>query len=143
MTGISEPTKAMRGLLESHDELVRRQARKLGMNANDMHALRLLDVHGPLGPAKMGRRLDLRSASITVLLDRLEAGGLIERLRDTSDRRRVAVRILPHAAEQIFEAWAPIVRAMDDVGRDFSKVDQRTICTFINRITAVAQDDDV
>jgi DNA-binding MarR family transcriptional regulator len=111
------------------------------MNANDMHALRLLDVHGPLGPAELGRRLDLRSASITVLLDRLEAGGLIERVRDINDRRRVAVRILPHAAHQMFEAWAPIVRAMDAAGRSFSKSDQRTICTFIDSITAVAQDD--
>jgi DNA-binding MarR family transcriptional regulator len=128
---------SMRGFLTAHDEMQRRQARQMGINATDMQALRLLDLHGPLGPTELARRLDLRSASVTVLLDRLEAVGFIERLRDDHDRRRVTVRALPHALELLFDTWAPIVRAMDDVGHRLTPAQQQVVCSFFDDVAAV------
>ena len=81
LAGLSEPMLSLRTFLTAHDDMQRRQARTMGINATDMQALRLLDLHGPLGPTELGRRLGLRSASVTVLLDRLEASGYVERVR--------------------------------------------------------------
>ena len=134
LAGLSDPTLSMRGFLEAHDELQRRQARRMGINATDMQALRLLDVHGPMGPTELARRLDLRSASVTVLLDRLEVTGLIERVRDHRDRRRVTVRALPHAVDKLFDTWAPIVRAMDDVGHGLTTTQQKVVCSFLDQL---------
>jgi DNA-binding MarR family transcriptional regulator len=139
LAGLSDPMVAMREFLESHEELQRRQAKKLGMHTTDMQALRLLDVHGPLGPTELGQRLDLRSASVTVLLDRLESGGLVERIPHERDRRRIVVRVLPRAAERLFDSWAPIVRAMDDAGHQLAVRDQRAVCAFFDRITEIAR----
>jgi DNA-binding MarR family transcriptional regulator len=139
MAGLSGPMLAMRAFLTAHDELQRHQARRMGMNVTDMQALRLLELHGPLGPTELARRLDLRSASVTVLLDRLEATGSIERIRDGRDRRRVTVRALPHALEVLFDTWAPIVRAIDEVGHGLAPAEQRAVCTFFDRVTAVIE----
>ncbi|MET0698102.1 MAG: MarR family winged helix-turn-helix transcriptional regulator [Mycobacterium sp.] len=136
LAGLSSPMVALRGFLTAHDEVQRRQARQMGLNATDMQALRLLDLHGPLGPTELARRLDLRSASVTVLVDRLEAVGFIERIRDEHDRRRVTVRALPHALELLFDTWAPVVRAMDDVGHHLSPAQQQLVCSFFDDIAA-------
>ncbi|BDX35029.1 MarR family transcriptional regulator [Mycobacterium antarcticum] len=141
LAGLSSPMLSMRGFLEAHDELRRRQARRMGLNATDMQALRLLDVHGPLGPTELARRLDLRSASVTVLVDRLESTGLVERVRDDHDRRRVTVRALPDALDLLFDIWAPIVRAMDDVGHGLTPSEQRAVCAYFDRLVAVMDHD--
>ncbi|MCV7419501.1 MarR family transcriptional regulator [Mycobacterium yunnanensis] len=142
LAGLSAPMLAMRGFLEAHDELQRRQARRMGLNATDMAALRLLDVHGAMGPTELARRLDLRSASVTVLLDRLETDGLVERVRDAHDRRRVAVRALPHAVDRLFDTWAPIVRAMDDVGHALTPAQQEAVCSYFDQLVAVMTEGD-
>jgi DNA-binding MarR family transcriptional regulator len=139
LAGLSEPMLAMRAFLTANDELQRRQARRMGINATDMQALRLLDVDGPLGPTELARRLDLRSASVTVLLDRLEAAGHLERIRDGHDRRRVTVRVLPHAAEMLFDTWAPVIRKMDDVGHGLTSAQTRAVCSFFEDLTAVIE----
>ena len=133
---VREDSVSLFGFLEAHDELQRRQARRMGINATDMQALRLLDLHGPMGPSTLARRLDLRSASTTVLIDRLEAAGYVERSRDADDRRRVTIRILPEAADVLFDTWAPVVRVMDEVGHGLSAAQQRAVCRFFDGLTA-------
>jgi DNA-binding MarR family transcriptional regulator len=49
---------------------------------------------GSLRPADLSRQLDLSTASVTSLLDRLERNGHIERVRHPTDRRGVTV--VPH-----------------------------------------------
>ena len=142
LANLSAPMLSMRSFLEAHDELQRRQARRMRLNATDMAALRLLDVHGEMGPTELGRRLDLRSASVTVLLDRLESDGLVERVRDGNDRRRVTVRALPHAVDRLFDTWAPIVRAMDDVGHGLTPAQQKAVCTYFDELVSVMTEGD-
>ena len=43
----------------------------------------------------LGARLELDSGTLTPLLKRLEAAGLVQRLRDTADERRVLLRLTP------------------------------------------------
>lgn len=137
LAGLSEPMLSLRTFLTAHDDMQRRQAKTMGINATDMHALRLLDLHGPLGPTELGRRLGLRSASVTVLLDRLEASGYVERERDDRDRRRVTVRALPDALELLFETWAPVVRALDNVGHGLTPSQQKAVCAYLDELAAV------
>lgn len=60
-----------------------------------------------LSVSALGERLFLDSGTLTPLLKRLEAAGLLQRLRDAEDERRVRItlsaagRALRHAAERI------------------------------------------
>lgn len=45
--------------------------------------------------SEIGQRLSLDSGTLTPLLKRLEAGGLISRLRDAQDERRVHIQLTP------------------------------------------------
>ena len=73
----------------------RRTGVAMGLGENDLLALRfLLDNHagGKVTAAKdITRYLGISSASTTVLLQRLEAGGFIERRASSSDRRSIEI----------------------------------------------------
>ena len=133
---LSGPTLRVRALMNAARELTARMSRELGMNATDMVALDLLDVHGPMGAAELARRLGIRSASATVLVDRLEAAGHVERVRHDTDRRRVIVAARPSAREASLAVWLPAILAIDEVGRSLSEDEQRVVSTFLDRITA-------
>jgi DNA-binding MarR family transcriptional regulator len=133
---LSGPTLRVRALMNAARELTARMSRELGMNATDMVALDLLDVHGPMGAAELARRLGIRSASATVLVDRLEAAGHVERVRHDTDRRRVIVAARPSAREASLAVWLPAILAIDGVGRSLSEDEQRVVSTFLDRITA-------
>lgn len=86
-----------------------------GMHPTDLHALRLLDAAAaqPLGMRRLGEALGLSSPAVTGLVDRLEAAGLVRRVRDTADRRRVRVE-LTDAARRFGEAQlAPVQRRIE------------------------------
>ena len=59
--------------------------------------------------SKIGERLYLDSGTLTPLLKRLEANGLITRVRDTEDERRVRVQLT--AAGSALKADAAIIPA--------------------------------
>ena len=64
-----------------------------------------------LGVAALGERLGLDSGTLTPLLKRLERGGLLQRLRDTADERRVRLLLTP-AGRALREQAAPIPRSL-------------------------------
>ena len=55
--------------------------------------LALWDVGEPLSVRDLGSRLHLDSGTLTPLLKRMEAAGLVQRVRDARDERRVLVSV--------------------------------------------------
>ncbi|MGW5261322.1 MarR family winged helix-turn-helix transcriptional regulator [Microbispora sp. NPDC004025] len=63
------------------------------LTARMVSVLRHLVSYGPLTVGDLAGRLRLSRAAATELLDRVEGRGLVARVRDQRDRRRVYVRI--------------------------------------------------
>ena len=66
---------------------------ELGLTYPQYLALLVLWEQDGLGVSELGERLFLDSGTLTPLLKRLEAAGLVSRLRDVQDERRVQVRL--------------------------------------------------
>jgi DNA-binding MarR family transcriptional regulator len=66
-------------------------ARLLGLHPTDYKTLGLLERLGPLSAGEIAARTGLATASVTNLVDRLEAKGFVRRVRGSADRRRVSV----------------------------------------------------
>jgi DNA-binding MarR family transcriptional regulator len=77
--------------------------------------LRLLAVAGPLSVGEQARHLGLSRATATELVDRLESKGLVARIRDGQDRRRVFVSLTD--AGRTRAAAHPEVLDCDDLVR--------------------------
>lgn len=80
--------------------------------------------HGPQTVSGIGRRLDLDSGTLTPLLKRLEAAGLVERKRGRADEREVMVSLTPAGdgvREGAARARAMVVRRL---GLDAADIDR-------------------
>lgn len=65
----------------------------LGLTYPQYLAMLVLWEQSPRTVGALGEALDLDSSTLTPLLKRLEAGGLVERHRDPDDERRVIVAL--------------------------------------------------
>src|SRR5215469_4908390 len=78
-------------------------AQTVGLNATDTKCIDLI-LRQPDGIATAGQlsqMTGLTTGAITHILDRLERRKFIERVRDTKDRRKVFVRVLPRSLEPL------------------------------------------
>src|SRR5215468_7054790 len=85
-------------------------ADRIGINATDLNCLNILSFSGQMTAGELARETGLTTASITGVVDRLEAAGYVRRERDTKDRRRVVVHlVLERALEDVAPLFLPMV----------------------------------
>ena len=75
---------------------------ELGLELGEYKVLSVLSQAGEpyhSTPGALSRRMDLSSGAMTNRLDRMEQAGLLRRLPDAGDRRRVVVELTEHGRE--------------------------------------------
>lgn len=72
-----------------------------GIPLSHVQVLFMLQDAGTMSVSEISRRLGIAKPNITPLVDRLLEAGLVDRQRDTADRRVVNVVILPAGAEKL------------------------------------------
>jgi DNA-binding MarR family transcriptional regulator len=126
----------IRALARAHHAFNISVARALGLAPNDVWALEHLLADGPLGPAELARRLAMTTASATVLLDRLEAAGHVERRPHPTDRRRLSVAPTEQADRDAYRAIAPFVKELDAAEAALTPEEREAVARYLDRITA-------
>ncbi|MBF4572887.1 MarR family transcriptional regulator [Herbiconiux sp. VKM Ac-1786] len=98
--------EAMRTFRSAESAMRRRSQESMNMGENDLIAMRYLlratEQGKTVGPKELAQYLGITSASITVLLDRLEKNGHIHREPSPFDRR--ALIIVPTIPKDAIEA---------------------------------------
>ena len=106
-------------------------AAKQGLNATEEKTLDLLQRHGPLTAKDLAELTGLAPASVTGLVDRLEAKGFARRVKHPTDKRRVLVELNQEKLGEFavfFEDWArDIVQACET----FSTEELETVNRFL------------
>lgn len=136
---LAEATVAVQHLVEAARELSARTSRELGVNHTDMGALSVLEQHGPMGPAELAARLGIRTASVTVLIDRLERAGHVQRSAHPSDRRRVTVSSTPAAHQATLRLLRPSIVAIDEVSRGLDDDARRIVTGYLRDVMRAMQ----
>jgi DNA-binding MarR family transcriptional regulator len=97
-------------------------AAKQGLNTTEEKALDLLERYGPLTAKELAERTGLAPASVTGLVDRLEAKGCARRVKHPTDKRRVVVELNREKIAHLFaffQDWArDIVQACEEFTTD-------------------------
>ncbi len=87
-------------------------AQRFGLSVSDLKTLDILQRRGALTAGEIAVHTSLATASVTSLIDRLQKKGLIRRVHDQGDRRRVVVKLTPKLEETIAPLFKSLNRRM-------------------------------
>ena len=85
----------------------------------------------------LGAAVDLRSASVTALVDRLEKVGHLRRVRDAEDRRRVALEMSDSAMAAGASHFGGLARDLTAAMADFTDDELAVVRRFLLDMTDV------
>jgi DNA-binding MarR family transcriptional regulator len=69
-----------------------------------LHVLTILEAEGPLAMSHLADRLDVSVASVTGIVERMERGGLVQRVRGTPEDLRIVRVEITDMGRQVFDA---------------------------------------
>jgi DNA-binding MarR family transcriptional regulator len=131
----------LRRLTVELDAVGSRFATVHGLNRTDVRALVAIMDAARRGEAltagQLGEAVDLRSASVTALVDRLEKVGHVRRVRDPEDRRRVALQISDSAMAAGGEHFGGLARDLVVAMESYSDEELAVVRRFLTEMTDV------
>ena len=113
-------------------------ADRIGINATDLNCLNLVALTGHITAGDLARQTGLSTASITGVLDRLEEGGFVRRVRDPHDRRRVIVELAGGPGlREVGATFGPVVNAWRATAAEYSDEELRLLLEFQGKVEQV------
>lgn len=103
-----------------------------GLSATEEKALDLLDRHGPLTARQLTEQSGLAPASVTGLVDRLEAKGFARRVPNPSDGRSVLIEAVPDRLRDLAPLFADWVEDLNELCEHYSDEQLEAIAEFMS-----------
>ena len=131
----------LRRLTVELDAVGQRFAGLHGLGRTDVRALvAIMDATRagrPMTAGALGAAVELSSASVTALVDRLERVGHVERVRDEHDRRRVVLEMTPAAMAAGGEFFGGLQRDLVAAMDSYSYEELAVVRRFLEEMTEV------
>jgi DNA-binding MarR family transcriptional regulator len=117
-------------------------ARKVGLNATDTRCLDLISRAGDaqVTAGDLGKATGLTTGAVTGILDRLEEAGMVKRVRDSKDRRKVFVRPKPDAMGRVAALYDGLGAAMMKLASGYRTSELELINGFLERNLALLKE---
>ena len=128
MAAVNQEVRGWQADQELFDSLVIELA---GINRTDWRCLDILGTRGPMTAGQLAEAVRLTTGAVTGVLDRLEAAGLVRRVRDTKDRRKVIVEVTDDVARQGAPVYGPLIDDAAEAHAVFDADELELIARFI------------
>jgi DNA-binding MarR family transcriptional regulator len=102
-----------------------------GLNRTDWRCLDILGTRGPMTAGQLAEAVRLTTGAITGVLDRLESAGLVRRVRDTEDRRRINVEVTDEVNRRAAPVYGPLMADAAEAHAVFDVDELELITKFI------------
>lgn len=92
-------------------------ADKIGLSATEFESMDIISRHQPMSAGSLAQYCGLTTGAITGIVDRLERAGLVHRMRDPQDRRRVFLKPIDdeEKSRRVRELYCPMAQAFERV----------------------------
>jgi hypothetical protein len=117
------------------DRLRTALCRVLDLAVTDLDALEHLELAGPLPQRDLAERLLLTSGAVTILVDRLEAAGLVVRQPHATDRRVTLVHLVPEAQLPDLPDFQRYHTTVREAASQLSGAARASITRFLTEVT--------
>jgi DNA-binding MarR family transcriptional regulator len=128
------PTLLVQQVIALNKEFEAATSRAIGLNSTDMAALGEVMMAGPQSPTDLARRLQVSTAAVTTIVDRLEAAGHVTRSQHPTDRRGVLVSPTPESVDRAMRTLLPVAQAIDSALDQFDEDQRAVITTYLETV---------
>lgn len=133
--------QALRALLRAGRGMQTAMAHGMQLGETDLAAMdEIVSSETPIGPVELGNRLGIRSASATVLVDRLEHVGHLRREPHETDRRRLALHASDAARQEVRVMLWPMLNRLAEITHKLDDDQAATVLQFLRDTIAIIQD---
>lgn len=108
-----------------------------GIPLSHVQVLSMLNETGSMSVSEISHRLGIAKPNITPLVDRLIEEKLVDRIRDTQDRRMVNVVILEAGREKLAAIRATIGEQVQEWAQNISAADFRELADALSSLTRI------
>jgi DNA-binding MarR family transcriptional regulator len=134
---------ALRAALRDHALALQhrhtRIARALGLHDSELAALDHLAARGPLAPHELRGLLGLSSGGVTMLGQRLERHGWLERRPHPRDRRSHVVRLTARGARRLAAQQRPLADELDAALGALAPAERAGLAALLADVTAIVE----
>ena len=106
----------------------------VGINLRDLQVLHLLHLHGPSTPRDLARGACVTTGGMTVVLDRLEKGGYVERKANPADRRSCIVHLIPESQRKLEGVYRSKGELLAGAIKRYKDKDLRLLIAFFDQL---------
>lgn len=110
-----------------------------GLSATDEKALDLIDRFGPLTARELSARSGLAPASVTSLIDRLEARELVRRQPNPADGRSILIALDSQGVAKLAPHFDDLVARLHELYDSYGEDELQVIADFLRRVAEVQQ----
>ncbi len=130
---------ALRRIIRAIDLQSRALVQQCGLTGPQLQLLKELGRQDDRSLGEVARALHLSQATITGIVDRLEAKGLVARTRDPLDKRRIRV-VLTEAARQLLESAPSVLQEhFTRALQGLAEWEQHQILASLQRVVALME----
>lgn len=129
---VNVAARTMRALLDA-------RLAEEGMSFATWVSLMMLASQGPLGQGDLAEHMQVEGPTLVRRLDQLEAAGLVERVADAADRRRVSVTLTPRGKTAFARVRSSVQTTEDSMLDGIDQADLETTRRVLRELTERAR----
>ena len=136
---------SIRRLIQASELYTKELNKKYQISAAQLNCILTLFEFGSLPPSKIADHMMVKSSTVTGVVDRLELKGLVERMRNSPDRRVITIQLTEAGKKLAQNAPPPIQQKIIDGLKKTEKAKIDQIVRSLNILTSMldVQDLDV
>ncbi len=134
---------SIRQIIRAVDIQSKRLVRQTGLSSPQLIVLRAIDELGEVTTRVLSRHVSLSQPTVTTILDRLEANGLVERYRSQKDRRVVHSKLTREGSKTLRTAPPLLQEAFTDAFDALPEKRRTDIVSAVNDLAQMMRADDI
>jgi DNA-binding MarR family transcriptional regulator len=128
---------SIRRLIQASELYTKELNKKYQISAAQLNCILTLFEFGSLPPSKIADHMMVKSSTVTGVVDRLELKGLVERIRNSPDRRVITIQLTEAGKKLAQNAPPPIQQKIIDGLKRTEKAKKDQIVRSLNILTSM------
>lgn len=126
---------SLRRIIRATESSARELARKADMATSELLTLQTVADSPGVSPGELAKALSLSPVTSTVILQKLESRGLIEKIRSTTDKRRLEVVLTQKGKHEVNDAPSSLQARFAERFTQMQTWEQHMIAAALGRVT--------